>query len=227
MSSSSNIIGPSHLVIATLNPDDMGRYLAKAGYQGNHYAPGLKNPQAKAPFIQGELSLLCDMVLFTSNNGLPPIELLSEPQATFAGTDQATAFEPLSIPDDMEGPIEIRVRCQNPAKAASFWRAAGGGKEKPENKAARLSFDRNIAAPAMDLVYVRSEEHPSTTWLNTPGLSAVSFLCRDASSLRDDLDSRGYECGEVFKIAPFGKKLSVFFARNLSREIYEFLSLDR
>jgi len=68
---------------------------------------------------------------------------------------------------------------------------------------------------------------PEGSYLDGSGIVCLSFFCRDADRLRLRLKEAGYFVGDCFNLAPFQNPLRIFFARNVSGEIYEFLSVVR
>lgn len=60
--------------------------------------------------------------------------------------------------------------------------------------------------------------------LDQTGIVCLSFLCKDVRRLRQRLVARDVTAGECFTLAPLGRSLTIFFVRNATGEIYEFLS---
>ena len=147
-------------------------------------------------------------------------------QATVTGlyalltSDQSSG----SFYDDLGGRIHEGVAPEE--ETLPLWRLLGVEPERAAGGLTRLSV-RGIRSSQRLHVYLRADRSaPGVAHLNDGGVVCLSFFCRDADRLRDALASAGYDAGECFDIQPFEAPLRIFFMRNASGEIYEFLSVS-
>jgi hypothetical protein len=117
----------------------------------------------------------------------------------------------------------LYIPCSNLKDAVDLWEFIG---LTPyiENDLARVRIEKTLVGQSLSLYFIPQVCHKSKMWLNQQGIVCTSFLCNDAKKIRNELKSKKYEVGECFKLKPFDRTLNIFFMRNHSGEIYEFLS---
>jgi hypothetical protein len=247
----SEILGTSHIVYAVRDVAKAGRRLAGNGYAEHGSNAASPNPPAKAPFIAGPLADTAEMNLVVSAAGAPALEMTCEPASPGAPIffEAVLSEEPLCDPAIVraaleEDPPEGLPGFRRPASVAratgvgalvlhacseeatlGLWRTLGVEPEKADGML-RLRV-RGIRSSQRLHVYLRADRREAgIAHLNDGGVVCLSFFCKDADSLREALMRAGYEVGDCFDITPFDAPLRVFFMRNVSGEIYEFLSVS-
>lgn len=219
------LLGVSHLVLSSAQPDEEVRALANHGFELLHARDDVPNKAAKAPFLCGELPETTTMRMVKSIRQLPLIEIVRENTGTSdeAGFASGSAgFElDLGHPDT----ASVTIRCKDTERASDIWRCIGIEGISADANGHVVDFTGNAICSGLTLRYVADESEDTPTFLNHPGLVCVAFLCRDADALRARLDANGYAVGQCFDLTPVETKLRLFLMRNRSGEIYEFLSL--
>ncbi len=206
---SPTILGVSHLVLSTRDIEEDGRRLAAHGYGVAKRARGIANPAAKAPFCGRPLAPTFDMDLLTAPN-LPPVELLHDHGPTSGGLPAYTLA--------LEAPPDLTCACASPDEAAALWAAMG----LPATDG-KVIIPASAVGASLRVCFETAPARPTT--LDQPGWVCLSLLCTNADRLREHLVGAGFAPGKCFTVAPFGQPLRVFFLRNRSGELYEFLSL--
>lgn len=249
-----DILGVSHIVVGTRDPAAVEEFFIDGGYRtagGNSAAPAMP---PRAPFVSGPMASTTEVRLLVSDHGLPAIELVRENRPADGAAEGTPAFEGLlgldgdPSPDVISGiPTEegnslvpgfrgatgtrgevhsmsVVVRCPDLDQAFDLWRGIGPRPETLGNGIVKVAFPRTLAGAGLDLYYVEGRNTTDRTWLNQEGLVCVALVCKDPDGLRGTLDARGLETSECFGLCPFGTSLRLFFVRNRTGELYEFLS---
>lgn len=114
------------------------------------------------------------------------------------------------------------------ALTLSLWNLLGFREEVVCPGVLRLKIPGFVGGSSELPVYFSEDpSKPEGSYLDGSGIVCLSFFCRDADRLRLRLKEAGYFVGDCFNLAPFQNPLRIFFARNVSGEIYEFLSVVR
>lgn len=233
------VSGLSHIVFSCEDLKQAAVYFAELGYHQLGEASGA-NPRAKAPFFCGALPESYEMQLF-ARNGYPPAELLHdlapEPRAagladTYElhlgnqvvagacqiGSHQWLQGQPAGVADSF-----IILQSPNPAQTAEFWRNFDVPIRQTENGTV-VEIRKSIVGASVDLIIVANAEIcPSS--LNSIGISCLSFFVFSPNRVRESLLDSDCEVGELFSLSPFGRPLEIFFVRNATGELYEFISI--
>ena len=220
------ILGVSHLVMSSAHPDEEVTALAQYGYELSHARDDVPNRTAKAPFLFGDLPETTIMRLARSSRSFPLIEVVRENSRTLGKGEHfapgKSGFE-LDL-DQVETPV-VTIECEDPEKAAGLWKAVGAGEISVDPNGHAVTFAGNAVCAGLRIKYVEGAIVNTPTFLNHEGLVCVAFLCRNADALRAHLDAKRFEVGKCFDLVPVETPLRLFFMRNRSGEIYEFLSL--
>jgi hypothetical protein len=245
------LLGVSHLVLSVSEPSVSEPVLEALGYAEHEANENCPNPREKAPFLSGPLLDTCAMRLMLPANGSPAIEVLRGAEAPLpsphfegilseapaANSEEvrnalAEKCEPaipgLSRPPGAEGKRGIGallIHVDALETALPLWRTLGYTEEDVDPGVRRVGVRGLRASNRLDLYFVEDRETMEMGQLDAAGLSCLSLFCRDADRLRATLSDRGYEVGGCFTLNPFGTALRIFFMRNASGEIYEFLSI--
>jgi hypothetical protein len=230
---------------------EAGRRLAANGYEEYGANAASPNPPAKAPFISGPMADTAEMKLVVSSGGAPALEMTCEPAATGApGFFEAVlAKEPLCGPEAVRTALEddppeglhgfrrarseseatgvgaLVLHCRSEGETLRLWRVLGVEPERVDDGMLQLRM-RGIRSSQRLYVYLRADlREEGAGYLNAGGVVCLSFFCKNADHLREGLIREGYDVGECFDLAPFEAPLRIFFMRNASGEIYEFLSV--
>jgi hypothetical protein len=78
MPSHLKIYGVSHIVLSSPDIEKLSDFLSSFSYHPIFNKVKNKNPKEKEPFIDGPIAELTITTLMTTNNTLPPFELLQE-----------------------------------------------------------------------------------------------------------------------------------------------------
>lgn len=245
------ILGASHIVFSVSDVAEEGRRLVSQGYDEHGANAAVPNPAAKAPFISGPIAGAAAMRLMVSAAGAPALELTCEPHAGGAprffeavlaeelrcGPEEvlaalssepieglpgfrrsASAKQPVGV-----GALVLHARSED--EALPLWQLLGVEPERVGDDLSLLAV-RGIRSSQRLHVYLRADRRePGVGHLNDGGVVCLSFFCKNADQLREAIASEGLEVGECFDIQPFEAPLRIFFMRNASGEIYEFLSI--
>ena len=123
--------------------------------------------------------------------------------------------------------MALLVHCQELDLALSLWRTLGYETNALGSDIAHIKIRGGMSTNHLDLYFIANRPHPSTTYLNSAGIVCLSLFCQNADRLQSALSEYGYFTGECFTLNPFGRPFRIFFARNASGELYEFLSVIR
>ena len=245
------LLGVSHLVLSVPEPSTSGPVLEALGYGEHEANENCPNPREKAPFLSGPLLDTCAMRLMVPANGSPAIEVLcgaktslapphfegvlsEQPGASpgdarnaLAGKHEAV-LPGLSRPPGAEGERGIGallIHVDALETALPLWRALGYAEEEFDSRVRKIAVRGLRASNRLDLYFVEDREKVEMGHLDAAGVVCLSLFCRNADRLRATLSERGYEVGGCFTLTPFGTALRIFFMRNTTGEIYEFLSI--
>jgi hypothetical protein len=93
-----------------------------------------------------------------------------------------------------------------------------------EDDWAKIHIKKTLVGQSLSLYFVAQTNQRPRTWLNQQGIVCISLLCNDAEQFCSELKMQNFEVGACFELQPFDRKLKIFFMRNCTGEIYEFLS---
>lgn len=221
------ILGVSHLVLSSPDPDAELTALAAHGYTLTHARNDVPNRAEKKPYLFGAMPETTTMRLAKSSYGYPMIEVVREN----GGNSEIPEFVPGSPAFELNLSIEsgasITVKCRDPEQASALWKIVSDVEVNEEADSHVVSFDANAFCAGLELRYVAADSRPAPTYLNHQGLVCTAFLCRDADKMQAHLAANGYPVGNCFDLTPAETPLRLFLMRNHPGEIYEFLSLGR
>lgn len=242
------LVGVSHLVISLRDPAASQPVLAALGYTEHGANDRCPNPPEKAPFLAEPLSRTCSMRLMVPANGSPAIEVLASAEGAALQThfEVVLSEQPGAEADDIRAEREVVVPGLTRARGREgklgtgallihvddldaglrLWRALGYADEPVADRTRKVAIRGLRASNRLDLYFVADRGKSEMGRLDAVGIVCLSLFCRDADRLRDALRERGYAVGECFTLAPFGTALRIFFMRNETGEIYEFLSVE-
>jgi len=245
------LLGVSHLVLSVSEPSVSGPALEALGYGEHEANESCQNPREKAPFLSGPLHDTCAMRLMVPANGSPAIEVLGSSKASAAhphfevvlseqhgaepeeirnvlSEDREIVVPGLSRPRGAEGKLgtgALLIHVNEIDAALPLWKTLGCAQEPFDSGMRKVSIRGLRASNRLGLFFVNDRENAEAGYLDGVGLVCLSLFCKDADRLRATLHDCGYEVGDCFTLAPFRTSLRVFFMRNTSGEIYEFLSI--
>ena len=124
-----------------------------------------------------------------------------------------------------KGVIALFVHCQHLDMTLSLWRDLGIGYESISSDIAHVKIHGITASSRLNVYFIADRSYSSILYMDHAGLVCFSLWCRDADRLRAMLKERSYEVGDCFSHRPFDRWFRIFFTRNISGEIYEFLSI--
>lgn len=247
----SQILGVSHLVLSVGEASDWGPILESLGYREQAANDHCPNPPAKAPFLSGALQATCAMRLMVAADGSPAIEVLlgskthpaqsrfdavlSDPSRASAGDIRRALLEqrevvlpglcrPLGTPG-AQGVGALVVHVDDLEAALPLWRTLGYADQELDSRARKIEIRGLRPSNRLDVYFVSDRDESGRGDLDAVGVVCLSLFCKDADRLRAALAERGYEVGDCFSLTPFSTPLRVFFMRNTTGEIYEFLSI--
>jgi hypothetical protein len=246
------ILGVSHVVFSVPSVVEAESGLALNGYAEHGSNASCPNHPAKALFIAGPMAETAEMKLVVAANGSPAIEMTCEP----AGAERSPFFEAILTREPLCGAEVARaalrddavpglrgfrrprslskaggvgaliLHCRSTQESLTLWHALGMLEEPVAGDMLRIAI-RGLRTNNRLLIYlVGDRSEAAVGHLNDGGIVCLSFFCRDADRLREGLARAGYDVGECFTLSPFDVPLRIFFMRNLSGEIYEFLSVS-
>jgi len=247
----SPLLGVSHLVLSVHEPSASWPILEALGYGEHDANESCPNPPAKVPFLSGPLLDTCAMRLMVPANGSPAIEVLqgaksSPTQPHFEGVlseqpsaspeevrnalaDNHEAVLPgLGCPSSAEGKRGVGallIHVDALEAALPLWRTLGYPEQDFDSRAQKVAIRGLRASNRLDLYFVDDRKKAARGHLDAIGIVCLSLFCKNADRLQAALSDRGYEVGDCFTLTPFGTALRVFFMRNTTGEIYEFLSI--
>jgi len=243
------LLGVSHLVLSLRDPAASRSVLDALGYTEHGANDRCPNPREKAPFLAGPLSETCSMGLMVPANGSPAIEVLASAEGAALQThfevvlseqpgaevediraEREVVVPGLARPRGREGKLgtgALLIHVDDLDAALRLWRVLGYADEPFADRTRKVAVRGLRASNRLDLYFVADRDKSEEGRLDAVGIVCLSLFCRDADRLRDALQERGYAVGECFTLAPFGTALRVFFMRNETGEIYEFLSVER
>ena len=245
------LLGVSHLVLSVSEPSTSEPVLEALGYGEHEANESCQNPREKAPFLSGPLHDTCAMRLMVPANGSPAIEVLRGSKASAAQShfevvlserpgaepeeirnvlseDREVVVPGLSRPRGVEGKLgtgALLIHVDAFEAALSLWRTLGCAEQPFDSSMRKIAIRGLRASNRLDLYFVDDREKAEAGQLDGIGVVCLSLFCRDADRLRATLFDRGYEVGDCFTLTPFGTSLRIFFMRNTTGEIYEFLSI--
>ena len=248
---SHQLLGVSHLVLSVREPLAPGPILEALGYGEDAANESCPNPAAKTPFLSGPLHDTCAMRLMVPANGSPAIEVLRSSKASatqphFEGVlseqpgasveevrdalaaDHEAVLPGLVCPAGAEGKRGIGallIHVDSLEGALPLWRALGYPEQDFDSRAQKVAVRGLRASNRLDLYFVDDRKRAERGHLDATGIVCLSLFCKNADQLQAALSDRGYEVGKCFTLAPFGTALRIFFMRNTTGEIYEFLSI--
>lgn len=251
-STARQILGISHIVLGVKDFQEGEEFVSKYGYLQYGEKTTLLNPTAKSPFLRGTAEQSCSLKLMTGLSKTPPIELLCE--SVYHQIDNQVFEAILGNEKDKGPQEMLEVfKQKEPANQYGFREIKSGSAEKSGIMAALVHcnslsndlvlwellglkpflIDKNTAYVKIKslmsdfhtiLYFVADSLKKTKMYLNQGGIVCLSFLCKDSDSLREALKDNGYFTGDCFTFTPFKQPLRIFFARNTSGEIYEFIS---
>lgn len=224
---SSMILGISHLVVSSQNIDATVAGLSRQGYTINGARDDMPNMEPKQAFISNDMPRTTTVRLLVSNGKSPAVEVVRE-----NGPDNqelAVGTPPFSAADKpATDPHIVTVRTPDPLLSLSMWRTIGIQPTEAADGTNNIFFQGGFTTPAFQLSFIHDPEMVAgPRWLNQDGMVCVSFLCRDVDALNTLLEDKGYEVSPCFDLTPFDRSFRLFFVRNKSGEIYEFLTPRR
>lgn len=235
------ILGVSHLALTVRNPVAAEDYLCRLGYRVGNRSLNAENPPEKARFLALDFKPKVDIALFVAEPGVPAIEMLSEQgdmatgpagfSAAFllgSGGGRPTLWRPgiSSIGEGDLATVKLTVGCLALEDGLTLWRELGFVPTATGPESARVAISRTIVGGSASLEFVKAAK-AGPSFLDQEGLICLSLLCTDAKRLCWSMEALGYETSPPFVLSPFGRSLDVFFLRNASGEMYEFLSPSR
>ena len=244
---SSEILGVSHLVLSVDEMAEATGRFEEIGYREHGSNEVCPNPPEKAPFIDGPIAASVALKLLVVDKGLPAIELIREPRRS----SRPAAFEPLlstkplahsgdeaagghrgAIARSLSGAGDpataaLILHCPSWDETLPLWRALGFDEETIDEQTVHVVVPSLRRGNELNVYLVRDREESTACHLNDGGFVCLSLFCKDADRLRSELADAGHDVGECFDLDPFGSSLRIFFMRNRSGEIYEFLSVGR
>lgn len=223
----SAVLGLSHLVIATPDPDAKVAALAERGYRLHGHRDSVPNREAKKPFLCGPMAASTKMRLIVNEQRFPAIEIMCENVESKDGPCFAPGKPAFDLVMGEDPPTQVSVNCVDPERALQLWQDTGFGSIGQDEQGPFVDIRDNAVGPGLRLCFKASGQAQENTWLNHDGLVCVAFHCRDADTMRSDLADKGYEVGVCFDLTPIETPLRLFLMRNCSGEIYEFLSLGK
>lgn len=216
------IFGVSHLVMAVEAIQDGEKFLSPLGYKPYGELPKAANPKEKAPFIFEALAETFSMKLLVHSKGYSPIELLKENNKE----NQLLAMHPPCFNLQLD-PLKLFVHTSSLEKTLPFWESLGFQPDRIEPGIAYLKIGGVLPSQRLEVGFVADRKESSKDYLNQKGIVCLSFLCQDVSRVRAVLKEKEYFVSDCFFLKPFETAFQIFFARNESGEIYEFLSIRR
>jgi hypothetical protein len=245
------LLGVSHLVLSVSEPSASGPALEALGYGEHEANENCHNPREKAPFLLGPLHDTCSMRLMVPANGSPAIEVLGSSMASAAqphfevvlserpraepeeirnvlSDDREIVVPGLSRPRGAEGKLgtgALLVHVNELEAALPLWKTLGCAEEPSDSGMRKIVIRGLRASNRLGLYFIDDREKAEVGHLDGVGLVCLSLFCRDADRLRATLHDCGYEVGDCFTLTPFRTSLRIFFMRNMTGEIYEFLSI--
>lgn len=248
------ILGVSHVVVGVADLDAAQRFLNSIGYFLHGSVDAEANDVAKSPFVSGPLAPTFAMRLMVGPSGYAPLELLHEHRAdpgsrkvdarfeavlgSWAGECAPDAFDHLdSTPApfsglrqrfDGGGPAGVGglvMRCRDLGACLPLWETLGIPHVAITPRIARINIRGALPSNRLTLYAIADGVERAAGYLDRDGVVCLSLWCSDADRLHAELRARGYVPGDCFTAAPMGRDLRVFFMRNASGEVYEFISL--
>ena len=224
------IYGVSHIVHSTDSLYESESYFNKIGYSLKFKTIGSVNALQKSSFIFGSMSEKADILLM-SKKGYPDVEIKSEvnnrniiSKSAFETFYEENYTPDMHFPKD-DKPTKIYIRCNNTMNATNIWSKLGFNIDKIlSNNYLKVDIKNSISNNKVSLLYINSKEKELKTWLNQNNTVCISFICDDVEKVRSYLLKNNYSVGDVFIMTPFNRKIKVFFVRNYTGEIYEFIS---
>jgi len=248
---SGEILGISHLVFSVRDVAEAEHWLGANGYVEHGSNASCPNHPAKSPFIAGPMAEFAKMKLMVAPNGSPAIEMTCEPAAEQPTTfyEAVLSENPLcggdtvrtSLRDDAPAGLDgfrctgsssrvggvgaLVLHCRSTLETLPLWHALGVSEEILDGGLVRIRVRGFRSNNQLHIYLISDRTDMAVANLNDGGIVCLSFFCRDADRLRAALAEAGYDVGDCFTLSPFGSPLRIFFMRNTSGEVYEFLSV--
>ena len=233
----SYIYGVSHVVYSTDELEESMNLFVDVGYGLKGKKEHSSNAPEKEAFLSGPMAETSDMILM-SNDIFPDIEVKKENRISDLKTSSNydyyvnykgnTIGEFPAILKDLDmvavtDSFNLFVQCQDPEKATALWKLFGMSVTTISDNLVLLTVGNLLSKKKTNIFYLRSNKVLSS-WLDQSNVVCLSFLCSDIASTRYALAEMKYRVGDMFNISPFRKDLNVFFMRNNSGELYEFIA---
>lgn len=249
-------MGISHIVMGVNSIDDGEARLMHQGFTKSHRRNAVENPVQKMPFAAPPLSTHHDIGLYNPGTVGPTIELvhptggasqltptsavslfLSDTQiADKPALERAfTAFVTFpELPgiyfdptDASRKPQAAVIHVHDLASAHSFWDIIGVPASVIDGKTMALDIRGILPKGSLKVFVIEDRAAPPSSHLDGSGIACLALLCKDAHALRETYDTAGFEVSEMLTFAPFNHGLDIFFVRNKTHEMYEFVSITR
>lgn len=235
-----HIYGISHIIYSADNLKSAEKIFLNLGYILKNEEYDSMNASAKEEFISGEMATSSDMLLM-EHPQLPDVEIKRENIKSKIDTSSAYSFyfkdeknaigylpklfdRSLVSNSSLENNLNIFIKCNDIQKALSFWKELKMNINFVDHSIANIKIKNVLSRKKTNLILYSAKSQDSLTWLDQKGLVCLSFLCADVAVLHDRFKKLNYYVGEIFQIYPFGRGILVFFVRNFSGEVYEFIS---
>tara|TARA_Y100001936_G_scaffold52653_1_gene51142 strand:+ start:10669 stop:11304 length:636 start_codon:yes stop_codon:yes gene_type:complete len=115
---------------------------------------------------------------------------------------------------------KIEISTQNIEKSKNFWKKLGFLQSENDSI---LNFNSLIDNKIYNIELI---EKPSTTFLNDHGITCIAFLTNSIISEKKSLDDDGYFTTDIELLDVGNNRFAIFFCKNHSGEIVEFISLE-
>ena len=163
--------------------------------------------------------------VLAANSNLKPRELLDS--LSGEGTIPFSGFRRVGADASLNGVAALVIHCHQLDSALSLWRTLGYQFSQLEHDIAHIKVRGAMPSNQLDVYFVADRCRPATGFLDRSGIVCLSLFCKNAELLRSTLEESGFFVGPAFTLDPFGRPFRMFFARNESGELYEFLSVAR
>ena len=249
-------MGISHIVMGVNSIDDGEARLLHQGFTKSHRRDAVENPVQKMPFAASPLSTHHDIGLYNPRTVGPTIELVhptggapqlaptsamslflsdapiaDKPTLEQAFTEFATFPELPGLYFDPAGasriPQAVAIHVHDLAGAHAFWDIIGVSASVIDGKAMALDIRGILPKGSLKVFVLENQAMPPASHLDGNGIACLALLCKDAHALHKNYDAAGFEDSEMLAFAPFNHDLDIFFVRNNTHEMYEFVSIRR
>ncbi|MBL77144.1 MAG: hypothetical protein CL763_09700 [Chloroflexi bacterium] len=227
-----------HLTISTIHFDNVIENLIKLGYELKLIENQQKNLLIKKNLMTG-FSAYHKLALLESNKNfnieIVQYEEINMKTQTFLSPKfQNSLINSHEFLDKLENKDEknylensghfeftkIEISTQNIEKSKNFWKKLGFLQSENDSI---LNFNSLIDNKIYNIELI---EKPSTTFLNDHGITCIAFLTNSIISEKKSLDDDGYFTTDIELLDVGNNRFAIFFCKNHSGEIVEFISLE-